>query len=114
MLSLFPLLAIAPQFYMLGAIIGLIWFTGPIYNVVQFSYRVAIIPDALQGRVNSVFRLFVFGFQPLGAALAGLLIENYGVYVAIAFFTVWNFMWAILTFLNKNVRNAKQIGAVSA
>lgn len=111
---LFPLLAVPKNFYVLGIIIGLMWFTGPIYNVVQFSYRIALIPDALQGRVNSVFRLFVFGLQPLGAALAGLLIESYGVYVAIGFFTLWNFAWALATLLNKHVRNAKQIGSASA
>ena len=32
-----------------------------IYNVVQLSYRIALIPDGLQGRVNSSFRLFAFG-----------------------------------------------------
>ncbi len=108
---LFPLLAFAPNFWALALIMGLSWVTGPVYNVVQFSYRLALIPDALQGRVNSVFRLLAFGFQPLGAAIAGILIERYGVYVAIAFFSVWYFGWAIATMLNKHVRNAKQIGA---
>lgn len=107
---LFPLLAFAPQFWILGIIMGLSWMTGPIYNVVQFSYRVALIPDALQGRVNSVFRLIAFGFQPLGAAISGVLIERYNVYVAIAFFTVWYFFLAIMTMFNKQVRNARQIG----
>lgn len=107
---LFPLLAFAPTFWFLGIIMGLAWMTSPIYNVVQFSYRVALIPDALQGRVNSVFRLLAFGFQPAGAAIAGVLIERYGVNVAIAFFTVWYFAWAIATMVNRNVRGARQIG----
>lgn len=107
---LFPLFAIAPHFYILGIILGLTWVTGPVYNVVQFSYRVALIPDALQGRVNSVFRLLAFGFQPAGAAISGVLIEHFGVYVAIAFFSVWYIGLAILTMLNSNVRNARQIG----
>lgn len=111
---LFPLLAFAPHFYILGVIMGLSWLTGPIYNVVQFSYRVALIPDALQGRVNSVFRLLAFGFQPFGAFIGGLLIENYGVYVAIAFFTIWYFGLATLTMFNAHVRNATQIGQMSA
>ncbi len=107
---LFPLLAIAPHFWILGIIMGLSWMTGPIYNVVQFSYRVALIPDALQGRVNSVFRLTAFGFQPAGAAISGLLIEHFNVYVAIAFFTLWYFGLATLTMLNREVRGARQIG----
>ncbi|TMH43153.1 MAG: MFS transporter [Betaproteobacteria bacterium] len=53
---LFPLYAIVPQYLLLGVVFALIYFIGPIYNVVQFSYRLALIPDALQGRVNSTFR----------------------------------------------------------
>jgi hypothetical protein len=34
--------------------------------------------------------------------------------VAIGFFTLWNFGWALATRLNKQVRNAKQIGAARA
>lgn len=111
---LFPLLAFAPHFYVLALIMGLSWMAGPVYNVVQFSYRVSLIPDALQGRVNSVFRLLAFGFQPAGAAIAGILIERFDVYVAIAFFTAWYFAWAIATMFNRNVRGARQIGAAGA
>lgn len=107
---LFPVFAFAPHFYILGIILGLTWITGPVYNVVQFSYRVALIPDVLQGRVNSVFRLLAFGFQPAGAAISGVLIERFGVYAAIAFFSVWYIGLAILTMLNPDVRNARQIG----
>ncbi len=111
---LFPLLAFAPQFWVLGLVLGLSWVTGPVYNVVQFSYRVSLIPDALQGRVNSVFRLLAFGFQPLGAALAGVLIERYGVYVAVGFYSVWYLVFAVMTTLNSHVRNARQIGAATS
>src|SRR6185437_11778909 len=70
---LFPLYAVVPSYYLLAAIAGGSSLLGPVYNVVQFSYRLSIIPDELQGRVNSVFRLLAFGFIPLGAALSGLL-----------------------------------------
>ena len=48
---LFPLFAAAPQFYLLGVVFALLYMLSPIYNVVQFSYRLALIPDELQGRV---------------------------------------------------------------
>src|SRR5438105_375401 len=73
-----PLFAIAPSPLLFGVIAAGQWITGPIYNAVQFSYRLALIPDALQGRVNSVFRLLAFGFQPLGAALSGVLLQSIG------------------------------------
>jgi len=50
----------------------------PIANVTQMSYRLALTPDALQGRVNSVFRLRFFGGQPLGLALGGALLGPLG------------------------------------
>ena len=81
--------------------------TGPIYNVVQFSYRIALIPDTLQGRVNSTFRLLAFGFQPLGAAICGLLIERIGVVPTVIAFSVWYFAFAILTTVNKHVRKCQ-------
>jgi len=50
----------------------------PIANVTQMSYRLTLTPDALQGRVNSVFRLLFFGGQPLGLALGGALLGPLG------------------------------------
>jgi MFS family permease len=50
----------------------------PIYNVSQASYRLRLIPDELQGRVNSVIRLFPVASQPAGLAAAGFLIGVIG------------------------------------
>jgi hypothetical protein len=69
--------------------------TGPIYNVVQFSYRLALIPDSLQGRVNSTFRLLAFGFIPLGAAAGGFLLERIGTTATVAVFTALYVLLAI-------------------
>ena len=46
---LFPLYLLVPRFALLGVVYALIYMTGPVYNVVQFSYRLALIPDALLG-----------------------------------------------------------------
>jgi MFS family permease len=63
-------------------LLGLANFLGfvivPIYMVTQYSYRLAKIPDHLQGRANSVFRLIAFGAEPLGIALAGALLQWLG------------------------------------
>lgn len=47
-------------------------------SIVQVSYRLATIPDALQGRVNSVYRLGSFAAQTAGTAIAGVLVETAG------------------------------------
>ena len=105
----FPLYLIAPSYFMLSAVAGVSAFIGPVYNVVQFSYRLSIIPDRLQGRVNSVFRLFAFGFMPIGAALSGVLIERVGVTTAVMVLSGWLLFLAITTTLNRSVRGAAPI-----
>jgi hypothetical protein len=39
--------------------------------VITVSWRQAVVPDRLLGRVNSAYRLLAWGGQPLGAALGG-------------------------------------------
>lgn len=106
---LFPLYALAPRFYLLGAVFALICLLGPVYNVVQFSYRVALIPDALQGRVNSSFRLIAFGFNPLGAALCGLLLETWGTLPTVVLFAGCHLAMAAVTQFNPHVRHAPPV-----
>ncbi len=50
----------------------------PIYNVAQVSYRLSLIPDALQGRVNSAYRLPSYSSGLLGTAVGGVLLGLLG------------------------------------
>ena len=104
---LFPLYLMVPRFYLLGVVYALIYTLAPVYNVVQFSYRLALIPDALQGRVNSSFRLLAFGFNPLGAALCGVLLEHAGSTPTVLLFALCYLAMAVATQLNRQVRNAR-------
>ncbi len=106
---LYPLYVVMPHFLLLGVVVALTWMLSPIYNVVQFSYRLALIPDTLQGRVNSTFRLLAFGFQPLGQALGGFLLERTGTTPTIMFYFGWLLLFAVLTTLNPHVRHARPI-----
>jgi MFS family permease len=45
----------------------------PIYNITQVSFRQAITPERLQGRMNSVMRFIVWGVMPLGSLVGGAL-----------------------------------------
>jgi membrane associated rhomboid family serine protease len=73
---------------------------------VQFSYRIALIPDALQGRVNSSFRLFAFLLTPVGAAACGWLLEHGGTASAVAVFGAVCALLAVAVRLDPAVRNA--------
>ena len=102
------LYAFKPPLLLLGAITAVFTFTFPIYSVAMLSYRLPLIPDALQGRVNSVFRLVAFGFIPLGSALTGLLIERLGVQTTVLFFSLCLLGVSLLLTLNRDVRQARR------
>jgi MFS family permease len=102
-----PTYALAPNPIVLGILGAVGFITGPIYNAVQFSYRVSLIPDELQGRVNSAVRMVAFGAIPLGSALAGVLIQAIGAVPAVLCFGAVEIVFAILTTFNRHVRAAK-------
>lgn len=108
--AVFPLYALGTGAWSLGLVYGVIMFCAPIYNVVQFSHRLAMIPDGLQGRVNSSFRLVAMGLIPVGAAACGWLLEHRGTGVALAVFGV---VWAgaaVAAWLDPAVRRARRHG----
>jgi MFS family permease len=109
---LFPLYALAPNPVALGLITAMTFFLNPIYNVVQYSYRLALIPDALQSRVNSVFRLIAFGTQPLGATLCGILIQSFGPKLAVLVFAACLFLLAASATLNSHLRTARPLAEI--
>ena len=55
----------------------------PIYNITQVSFRQAITPERLQGRMNSVMRFVVWGVIPLGNLLGGALASWFSLRAAI-------------------------------
>lgn len=111
---LLPLIAIAPNPFIIGIISGGIFLAGPAYNVVQFSYRVSIIPDELQGRVNSAVRLIAFGFQPAGAALGGFTIQWFGAVHTILILSAIMILLFVITLANGHVRNAGEETKIAA
>ena len=70
------LIALAPvdfpvPFLVAGGV--LLGFVIVVYNITQVSYRQAICPPRLQGRMNSVMRFIVWGTIPVGTLLGGAL-----------------------------------------
>ncbi|WP_299591999.1 MFS transporter [uncultured Tateyamaria sp.] len=70
----FAVIPFAPNGYALALVLALFEFTGLIWNTVSVSYRQRFIPDALLGRVNSIYRLLAWGMMPLGLLLSGLIV----------------------------------------
>lgn len=106
-------LVIAPNPLVLGIVNGISFIVVPMYLVVQFSYRLAAIPDHLQGRVNSVFRLISFGTQPIGLAITGLLLQVIGPIPTIVVLFIPQGILAVAATFNKHLRNAPPIGGAT-
>jgi len=51
----------------------LLGFGAVTYNITQVSFRQAICPERMQGRMNSVMRFIVWGVMPIGSLLGGAL-----------------------------------------
>jgi MFS family permease len=54
-------------------------FSGVVYNVAQVSYRQAVCPPRLMGRMNAAVRWIVWGTMPLGGVIGGALGATIGV-----------------------------------
>jgi len=79
------------------------------YNIVQFSYRLTLIPDELQGRVNSSFRLISYGLRPVGIALTGVLIQDIGAISTVLVFGGCYVALAMAATLSPHVRKAGRL-----
>ena len=71
----FLAMALAPGAWTLGLCFAAMEFSGFVWNVVSVSTRQRLIPDALLGRVNSIYRLLAWGMMPLGLVLSGLVVS---------------------------------------
>jgi MFS family permease len=84
-------------------------FFGPTLNAVIIGYRVAVTPDHLTGRVNSVARtIAVFG-APLGSLMAGFLLASYSARTTIVVFTVMLVLLTAFATLSPSIRDAPSL-----
>ncbi|MES2542731.1 MAG: MFS transporter [Pseudomonadota bacterium] len=71
----FLLMGLAPGPWTLGLAFAVMEFCSFVWNVVSVSTRQRLIPDALRGRVNSIYRLLAWGMMPLGLVLSGVVVS---------------------------------------
>jgi MFS family permease len=80
----------------------------PLYNITQVSFRQAITPERLQGRMNSVMRFIVWGVIPLGALLGGALASVFSLRFAVAVGAIGSCL-AVLPVLLSPVRTLREM-----
>jgi MFS family permease len=67
----------APEPFLIGAAaVG--GFGGIVYNINMVSFRQAIAPERIQGRMNATMRFLVWGTIPIGSLLSGVLATLFG------------------------------------
>lgn len=98
------LIAIAPPgnaavpFLVAGGIVGGIG--QMVYNINQVSYRQAICPPRMQGRMNATVRFLVWGTMPIGSIIGGVLASNIGLHETIWIGAILGFIPAIFPLLS--------------
>jgi MFS family permease len=66
--------------FMLGSAIWFFAYVGVlVYNITQVSYRQALVPREIQGRMNASIRTLVWGIIPVGNLLGGTVAQAIGV-----------------------------------
>ncbi len=112
MVILVPLLFFAPTVLVMGIAGAAFLLVFPSYDLTQMTYRIRMIPDRLQGRVNSVFRLIAMGGNPFGLSLTGFLLQSVGLTIAGIVFVAGFVILAIVTTLSPHIRHAPVVAEV--
>jgi len=104
---------LAPKSFPLPALMAgqlLFGFSAIAYNILQVSYRQAITPERLQGRMNAAMRWIVWGTIPLGTLAGGAIAQVTTLHTALwvgALLGTPTFLWVLLSPL-RSVREIPQ------
>lgn len=104
--------AIAPDLFWFAVANVVGWLIVPIVMGTQYGYRLAVIPDELQGRVQSVFKLIAFGSQPISLALTGALVQAFGPIETIWIIFVPQMVLSGIAQLNRSLRQAPRMAEI--
>jgi MFS family permease len=100
---------VVPSVWVLLAALTVQGITLPVTNSVVDSYRIAVIPDRLLGRVETVASQIELGIAPLGPLVAGLLLSAASPRVAVGCFLVFSAALVVWGVLSPALKNAPEI-----
>jgi len=98
--------------WVLGIVFGLMLAAAPLWNSVIFTYRVVLVPDELQGRVDSSCRFVTQSTAPLGPLLAGVLLEYGSATLTILALTGFTAVVGLVGAATRSLRHPPDIPAV--
>ena len=103
------LFLIWPNVYVLTAAILPTALAIPSTDSVVHGYRIAMTPDRLVGRVESVWSTISLLIAPLGPLVAGVLLDNVPARAAIAVFAAFGLVLAVWGTLSPSIRAAPSL-----
>lgn len=109
-----PFFALASNLIILTIILTLYLIWGRIMAVMNFNYRTALTPDAMQGRALGISSLIVRSSLPLGIALTGVLLQQFGAVPTVLIFAAYRVLMALIVTLNPHVRHAPPLSELQA
>ena len=98
-----------PSVYALLAVVVPFGIAAPVTDSVVFGYRIAMTPDRLVGRVESVRRTISLLIAPLGPLVAGFLLGIISARATIAVFAGFGLVLALWGTLSSAVRTAPSL-----
>ncbi len=102
-------LALVREPLAIGVVIALASFPLIWWNVVLASYRYALVPDRLLGRVQSAGRLIAWSTIPVGALVGGLLAEALGGRASIVVLAASGAVVALAATVTPAIRHAPRL-----
>ena len=102
-----------PSVYVLTASILPTALAIPSTDSVVHSYRFAMTPDRLQGRVGSVWTTIGLAIAPLGPLVAGLLLDSVSARATIAVFALFGLALAVWGTLSPSIRSAPSLAELA-
>jgi transmembrane secretion effector len=98
-----------PDVYVLTAAMVLLGIAAPITNSVVFGLQIALTPDRLQGRVESVRTTIALALAPLGPLVAGALLSAASPRATVAAFACGGIALAVWGTLSPAIRRAPSL-----
>ena len=106
---LWPLYGVASSPIFLGIVVAGLALIDSISAILISSYRLAVVPDELQGRVGSVYRLIVFGSLALGQVVVGQCLDRFGVLTTVGILWSGLILFAILMLADSQLRQVSSL-----
>lgn len=111
MVALLPLLLIVHAPLTLGVIYGAMFLAYPTWSAIHWAYFAALVPDHLQGRVQSIATLLSLGPVPFGVLVVGLMLQFAGAGVAVGMLAAIVAATLVFALLSRSVRDAPPLNS---